>query len=181
MTSLKEASHNLIYNVLKWNQDRQNNTQVSTERRRAQKEAKTLASLLLKIPREGKSVLHEKSVTLSDGMRLHVVLCNTTNAISLEGLLSAIHEADRVEAHLSGPRGDQSNYNITLGLREQELNYYSEYVGPIDKLRVVRNDVSDKKYAAYKGGIKVTFDKNLQRDVYKQAAEIFQKARTIFR
>lgn len=181
MNNWREKSDGLFFNFLRWNKERRDAAQVSAERSRVQKEAKTLASLLLKIPREGKSVLHEKSFTLSDGMRLHIVLCNTANAISLEGLLSARHEADRVEAHLSGARGYQSNYNITLGLREQELDYYSEYVGSIDKLRVVRNDVSDKKYAAYKDGIKVPFDKNLQRGVYRQVAEIFQKARTAFR
>ena len=121
-----------------------------------------------------------KRDTLPDGMRLHVVLCNTANAISLQELLSARHGADRVEVHVSGARGDQSNYSVTLGLREQELDDYTE-LSRINKLRVFKSGVSNKKYAAYKDGIEVPFDKNLQRGVYKQAAEIFQKARIAFR
>jgi len=167
--------------ILRRNQDRRDNMQVSAEKSRAQEEAKNLASFLLNIPRERRSVLHEKSATLPDGMRLHVVLCNSANAISLQELLSARHGADRVEVHVTGARGNQLNYNVMLGFREQELDNYSEYMGLIDKLKVFKSDVSGKKYAAYKEGIEVPFDKNLQRRVYKQTADIFQKARMAFR
>ncbi len=180
MNNWQETRGGLFSNFLMWNQERRDNAQVLAERAVFKKEAKKLASLLLKIPREGKSVLHEKRDTLPDGMRLHVVLCNTANAISLQELLSARHGADRVEVHVSGARGDQSNYSVTLGLREQELDDYTE-LSRINKLRVFKSGVSNKKYAAYKDGIEVPFDKNLQRGVYKQAAEIFQKARIAFR
>lgn len=147
------------------------------EESRVQTEAGKLAAFLLKIPRQGKSVLHEQSAFLSDGMYVNVVLCNTANATSLKGLLSAKHRADRVDVHVTGGRGSQSNYNATLNFRDRELAFV-EYVGQVRRLSVCKSGVPEEGYLASKDGKKVPFDSNLKKYVYNKTAEIFQKART---